>query len=103
MRWFPRKRNWPHKGLAPQRLSQLQRAVLVWLLADAERTKGVAASHQELVHALAHDKGNVSHSLRNLEAKGLVWLTKTPGGHVEAVDLTPEGRKRASTLTGSCG
>jgi hypothetical protein len=38
------------------------------------------------VQALGHDKGNGSTSLRNLEAKGLVRLTKTLGGRIEAVD-----------------
>jgi DNA-binding MarR family transcriptional regulator len=49
------------------------------------------------VQALAHDKGNLSTSLKGLEVKGLVRITRTPGGHAQAVDLTPEGRERAST------
>jgi DNA-binding transcriptional regulator GbsR (MarR family) len=54
------------------------------------------------VQALGHDKGNLSHSLRNLETKGVVKLTHTPGGKAEALDLTPQGRKLAAPLTGSC-
>jgi DNA-binding MarR family transcriptional regulator len=54
------------------------------------------------MRALGHDKGNLSHSLRNLEAKGLVRLTRTPGGQAQAIDLTPEGRQRVAQLTGSC-
>jgi DNA-binding MarR family transcriptional regulator len=60
------------------------------------------ASHEDLVHTLAHDKGNLSHSLKGLEAKGLVTIARTPGGKAEAVDLTPEGRHRAAQLTESC-
>ena len=89
--------------MADQRLSRLQRRILAWLLADARRTRGtMRASHQDLARALAHDQGNLSTSLQNLEVKGLVRLTRTSGGHAEAVDLTDKGRRRASTLTGSC-
>jgi DNA-binding MarR family transcriptional regulator len=89
--------------MAPERLSRLQHYILAWLWAEEQRTRGMmAASHAELVQALAHDKGNVSHSLRNLEAKGLVRLTKTSVGHVEAVDLTAEGRNRVAPLMASC-
>jgi DNA-binding MarR family transcriptional regulator len=89
--------------MADQRLSRLQRRILVWLLAEAERTRGtMAASHADLVRTLAHDKGNVSTSLRGLEAKGWVRLTRTPGGRVEAVTVTREGRNRVAALTASC-
>jgi hypothetical protein len=45
---------------------------LTWLAQEEARTRGtMAASHQDLRHALAHDKGNLSQSLTNLEAKGL--------------------------------
>ena len=62
----------------------------------------MAADHQELVRALAHDQGNLSHSLANLVAKGLLTRTTTPGGKVEAIDLTAAGRQVAARLTGSC-
>jgi len=62
----------------------------------------MSASYAELVHALAHEKGNLSHSLRNLEAKGLVRMNRTIGGKAEAVDLTPQGRNVVAQLTGSC-
>jgi DNA-binding MarR family transcriptional regulator len=48
------------------------------------------------------DKGKVSTSLKGLEAKGLVAITRTPGGKAEAVTLRAEGRKRAARITGSC-
>jgi DNA-binding MarR family transcriptional regulator len=48
------------------------------------------------------DKGNVSTSLKGLEAKGLITITRTPGGRAEAVDLTREGRHRVTALTASC-
>jgi DNA-binding MarR family transcriptional regulator len=88
--------------MAPERLSGLQRRILVWLLAEDQRTRGtMRASHQDLVQALVargHDKGNVSTSLTGLEVKGLVTITRTPGGKAEAVDLTVEGRARAEVL-----
>jgi DNA-binding MarR family transcriptional regulator len=62
----------------------------------------MSASYQELRQALGHEKGNLSHSLRNLEAKGLVRMNRTPGGKAEALDLTPQGRKLVAPLAGSC-
>ena len=92
--------------MAPERLSRLQRRILAWLAAEDQRTRGtMAADHRDLVRALValgFDKGNVSTSLRGLEAKGWVRLTRTPGGKAEAVDLMVEGRKRAAQVTGSC-
>jgi DNA-binding MarR family transcriptional regulator len=62
--------------MARERLSRLQLRILAWLVAEEQRTRGtMAASHQDLAQALGHDKGNLSHSLRNLAAKGLVTLT----------------------------
>jgi DNA-binding MarR family transcriptional regulator len=85
--------------MAHEHLSRLQRRILAWLAAEDQRTRGtMAASHEDLVQALAHDKGNLSHSLKGLEAKGLVHITRMPGGKAEAVDLTPEGRQRTSSL-----
>jgi len=65
----------------------------------------MAASHEALVHALVTrgvDKGNVSTSLKGLEAKGLVTIARTPGGRAEAVDLTAAWRNRVASLTASC-
>src|SRR6266850_4361029 len=40
-------------AMAPTRLSALQRRILAWLVAEDQRTRGMmAASHQDLVHAL---------------------------------------------------
>jgi hypothetical protein len=51
-------------AMAHERLSRLQRHILTWLMAEAQRTRGtMAADHH---------------------------------------DLTAEGRRRASQLTGSC-
>jgi DNA-binding MarR family transcriptional regulator len=92
--------------MADQRLSRLQRRILAWLVVEDQRTKGtMSASHQDLVRvlvALGFDKGNVSTSLKGLEAKGLVRLTRTPGGRAEAVDLTAEGRTRVAARMASC-
>jgi DNA-binding MarR family transcriptional regulator len=90
-------------AMARERLSHLQRRILAWLQAHEQRYKGsMSASYAELVQALGHEKGNLSHSLANLEAKGLVRLTRTPGSQAQAIDLTPEGRTRAAHLAGSC-
>jgi DNA-binding MarR family transcriptional regulator len=92
--------------MAYERLSRLQRRILTWLMAEDQRTRGtMAASHEDLVRALVargHDKGNVSTSLTGLAAKRLITITRTPGGHAEAVALTPEGRNRVAALMASC-
>ena len=92
--------------MAPERLSRLQRDILTWLVAEDQRTRGtMAASHEDLVRALValgFDKGNVSTSLKGLEAKGLVTIARTPAGKAEAVALTAEGRYRVARLAGSC-
>jgi DNA-binding MarR family transcriptional regulator len=65
----------------------------------------MTASHEDLVRALVargHDKGNVSTSLKGLEAKRLVTITRTPGGRAEAVELTREGRNRVAARTEGC-
>jgi DNA-binding MarR family transcriptional regulator len=89
--------------MSAERLSRLQRRILAWLVAEDQRTRGtMAASHEDLVRALGHEKGNLSHSLANLEAKGLVRMNRTAGGKAEAVDLSPQGRKLVAHLAGSC-
>jgi DNA-binding MarR family transcriptional regulator len=93
--------------MARERLSRLQHRILVWLVAENQRTRGtMAAAHQDLAQVLVaqgFDKGNVSTSLKGLEAKGLITIARTPGGRAEAVDLTPEGRHRVAALTPSGG
>ncbi|MGH2393986.1 MAG: hypothetical protein ACRDGH_10955 [Candidatus Limnocylindria bacterium] len=80
--------------MAAKRLSRLPRRILAWLAAEEQRTRGtMAASHQDLGHALGVDKGNLSHSLANPAAKGLMRITPTAGGKAEPVDLTPAGRR----------
>lgn len=85
------------------RLSQLQKHILRWLLADYQRSNGViASSHYELVRALQRDKGNISHSLQTLERHGLLIIGRSSGGQAESLVLTPTGQKRAALLAGSC-
>jgi DNA-binding MarR family transcriptional regulator len=85
--------------MAAQRVSRLQKQMLRWLLADHHRTRGViASSHEELVQALGGDKGNISHSLRPLEARGWSGLGRTPGGRAESLYLTPAGLEKASEI-----
>ena len=85
--------------MATQRVSRLQKQMLRWLLADQQRTRCIiASSHEELVKALGGDKGNISHSLRTLEARGWIVLGRTPGGRAESLYLTPTGLEKASEI-----
>ena len=85
--------------MATQRMARRHKHILRWWLADHQRTRGVMArSHAELVKALGGDKGNISHSLRTLEAWGWIVLGRTPGGRAEALYLTPAGLKKASEI-----
>jgi DNA-binding MarR family transcriptional regulator len=89
--------------MAARRLSRRQKHILQWLAADHWRTRGmITSSHQDLGRALPGDKGNLSHSLQTLEARGLIVIRRSPGGKAEALGLTPEGQNWASQLTGSC-
>ena len=85
--------------MTTQRVSRLQQHILRWLLADHQRTRGVIARSQaEVVKALGSDKGNISHSLRTLEARGWIVLGRTPGGRSESLYLTPAGLEKASEI-----
>ena len=89
--------------MAAQRLSRRHKRLLQWLAADYQRTRGmIRSSHQDLVRALAGDKGNISHSLHTLEARGPIVIGRSPGWKAESVWLTSEGQKWASQLAGSC-
>ena len=89
--------------MAAQRFSRLQKRLLTWLVADYHRSRGVtASSHQELVQAVSGDKSTISHSLRTLEARGLLVIGRSTGGQAQDVRLTLEGQKWARKLTGSC-
>ena len=82
--------------MAPRRLSRLQRRILSCLLAEYRRTHGgTSPGHVDLVKALGGDKGNISHSLRTLEARRLIRIGRTSGGQASYVDLTSEGRDLA--------
>lgn len=88
--------------LAGRRLSKLQKRMLCWLDTEERRTRRISSSsHQQLVQALPHAKGNISHSLRLLEAQGLVTIGRSPGGQAENVRLTSAGCQKASELAGS--
>ncbi len=89
--------------MAAWRLSRRQKQILHWLAVDYRRTRGmIRSSHQDLVRAVPGDKGNISHSLQTLAARGLIVISRSPGGKAEALWLTPEGQNWASQLTGSC-
>ena len=85
--------------MATRRLFRLQRQILKCLIAEYRRTQGgTILGHHELVQALGRDKSNVSHSLRTLEARGLIVISRTPGGQANTVHLTSEGRNLASEI-----
>ena len=82
--------------MAPRRLSRLQRRILSCLLTEHQRTHGgTSLGHVDLVKALGGDKGNISHSLRTLEDRGLIRIGRTSGGQASYVDLTSEGQSLA--------
>ena len=83
--------------MTARRLSKLQRQILHQMWTQYERTQGgISTGHLDLVRALGRDKSNVSHSLRTLEARGLMVIHRTPGGQANTVHLTSEGRNLAS-------
>jgi DNA-binding MarR family transcriptional regulator len=89
--------------MAARRFSQLQKRLLAWLARDEQRTRGmILSSHPDLVGAIQGDKGNISHSLRTLEARGLLVIVRTHGGKAEALYLTAAGQKWARQFVGSC-
>jgi DNA-binding MarR family transcriptional regulator len=68
-------------AMVAERRSHLQRHILTWLVIEDQCTPGtMAASHEDMVGVMAHDKGNLSTSLKGLEAKGLVTNTRRLAG-----------------------
>src|SRR5215831_3818506 len=81
--------------IADGRLSKLQKCMLCWLDAEERRTKQVfSSSHQQLVQALPHAKGNISHSLHLLEARGLVTIGRSPGAKRKMSGSPRKGARR---------
>ena len=85
--------------MAAERLSGLQRRVLAWLY-EAEARSGwhISPSYFDLRRTLGGNKGNLSMSVRNLEAKGLIQVYRTSGGQASSVWLTKEGKNRVEML-----
>lgn len=89
--------------MATWRCSRLQQQIMRWLLADHQRSRGmIVSSHEDLVKALAVDKGNLSHSLRTLESRGWLVIGRSPGGKAQYLTLTAEGMQRAVEMGKSC-
>ena len=79
--------------MATQRLSRRHKRTLHWLAADYQRPRGMITSrHQDVVRAVPGDKGNSSHHLQTLEARGLMVIGRSPGGKAASVWLTSEGQ-----------
>ena len=85
--------------MAAKRLSGLQRRMLMWLY-EAEARSGwhLSPSYFDRGRALGGNKGNMSVSVRNLEAKGLINVYRTRGGQASSVWLTKEGKNRVEKL-----
>jgi len=85
--------------MAAKRLSGLQRRMLEWVY-EAEASSGwhISPSYFDLRQALGGNKGNMSVSVRNLEAKGLIKVYRTTGGQAASVWLTKEGKNRVENL-----
>lgn len=85
--------------MAAERLSRLQRRMLQWVY-EVEASHGwrYRPGYDELRRALAGNKGNMSVSLRNLEAKGLIKVYRTRGGWASTVWLTEAGKNRGAPL-----
>lgn len=80
--------------MAPRRLSRLQRRILRCLVGEYQRIQGgTSLGHRELVQTLGSDPGNISHSVRTLEARGLITVGRTPGGKADYLALTRAGLK----------
>jgi DNA-binding MarR family transcriptional regulator len=87
--------------MAVARLSRLQKRLLGWVRREHQRTQGrTSSSHDELVRACSRDQGNISHSLRTLEVRGLLVIGRSPGGKAEFVFLTAAGHHQAAQLAG---
>lgn len=85
--------------MATRRLSKLQRQILTKMWVQYERTQGgISTGHFELVKTLGRDQSNVGHSLRTLETRGLITISRSPGGQATHLNFTPEGRKLASKI-----
>ena len=85
--------------MAAQRLSGLQRRLVQWVYeTEAGSGSSYRPGYDELRRALGGNKGNMSVSVRNLEAKGLVKVYRTSGGQASTVWLTEAGKNRAWKL-----
>ena len=83
--------------MTPRRFPRLQCYSLKCLMAAYRRFQGgTILGHYELVQALGGDKSHISHSLRTLEARGLMVLRRTSGGPANSVNLTAAGQKLPS-------
>jgi hypothetical protein len=73
--------------------------MLEWIYA-AEARSGwrLSTSYFALRRGLGGNNGNMSVSVRNLEAKGLMKIYRTSGGQVSSVWLTKAGKNRVENL-----
>ena len=85
------------------RVSRLQKHILRLLMAEHHRTHGgTSIGHLELVKALAGDKSNISHSLRTLETRGWIVISRTPGSRASISISRQKGSKKPQKFQSSC-
>ena len=87
--------------MTTQRLSDLEEKILARLWRPVEERRmgdTMAASYQDLIRTLVPAKGNLSASLRHLEAKGLITVAHPSGDTPKTIKLTEAGLQRAEVM-----
>jgi hypothetical protein len=105
----PATRPRPHPGLSAggrgdHGHARVLQPTILYPLAPAASWERQRRLRRSSLTPLPHKGATVelSASLKNLAVKGLVTITRTPGGKSEAVDLTRKEQNRAAALTASC-
>ena len=84
-------------------LSRLQQHILRWLYVEQLRTPSpTGPAYADLVAHLPYPPTSIARSLRRLARRGLVHLTRSNTGRMQAVHLTAAGHLRV-TLLGTDG
>jgi len=91
--------------MAAQRLSKIQKQMLVWIDAEERRAKYSRSVGYYEVTAMLRGRGvdtsNIGKSVRNLEGKELVWIRKDESiGWVLNLGLTDKGRNIIAGFSG---
>lgn len=86
-----------------QRLAELQKVILRWLHAEAQRRRqlgqAVDIAYPELVRGLKVNKAEVAIGLRHLMRQGLVSVSLPRGAWTRYVHVTAQGNTQATSLS----